>query len=818
MGDLITMPVHTSGSVDDYFVIEGFFLSTRCADAFKALDRASKESVSLWKLRESLPVNSDAVRRFLNRLALIGDMDPPLCSMLSYGVDASGVGFAIFPALLGRPFGERGVDKLENERLFGSAVRKIAALHSRDILCGDICGASFWIDRVGEPSFIGAMGAVDIEMTSPAELPPIETLHYVSPEQRDRGLLIAPTDVFALGVLGYQMFTGHFPYGEQPQVPGQELDISQVALPTSFGPQVPGWADEVLMKCLHPDPARRYADAEILFKGIAQARQRQSEQQAPVSVQREEVETNKAVAATHAPLQMGKARLTQPAEESVPLQKRGSLGLTLGLVVILVAVVVVGLVVTRPSLQPVRDDTLARGLQKAMEGIEDPAIKEAAGEISNPDVALAAKAQKIEQVAGSDDPLSHELLVKIALDAPTRPERELAEKAILTRATRLGLKRSAEQVRQWLRASAKGEHPPGYAPILRSLDTTLPEERHENMLKEAYPTNPKIVLRLTAALAFDTGKIKEYQPVLAQLISDMNRDETLQGRSIPALVLASNELAPVFAEEALQAIEQLPNEDLLWVLGIVAERGDASLHTVAMLATERGIFSPLRRTYVDLIIKRDNLPRDMVVTLIKAAAGVLRKEDVVVIGRWLDAQVEGLLFTICADDTNPQATLEAFDILAGKNVAQPAIRNIIEWVRSSHWAERAQFAVAIGTLGVLDKVSPAQVEKVVDAFGKYLGDSRILDSLIELKNPLIFKGILLKYGKYVDAPMLLRFMDYPDKEVRLIVVERAASYSKDVVVMKMAIDYYEKETDPDVRKLYLKGFWSIRDREERNRK
>jgi len=451
MGDLITIPVHTSGSIDDYFLVEGLVLSTRYADAFKAMDRASKESVSLWKVRAPMSVNSDQVRRFLNRLAVIGDMDPPVCSMLTYGVDAAGIGFAIFPSLLGRSYGERGADKTENERLFGAAVHKIEVLHNHGVLCGDISGSSFWIDRVGEPSFIAPLGAIEIELNAPQLLPPIETLHFVAPEQLSGGLLTRATDVFALGVLGYHLLTGHYPYGSEPLTPGQSFDIGQVKLPSAFGAQIPGWADSVLLKCLAPNPAERYQDAAALFRGIAEARQRQSEQQAPVRTHREETDPMRTgtTASVHAPLRMG-AQHASEVKEDVPESsptKRSSLKLTLGLVCLLLAVVVGGLIFTRPKPVVESDNKLANELRQHIEAIEDPKMRENAGDIANPQVALAAKEQKIEQIASSDDPLSHELLVKIALDAPSLAERELAEKSLLNRATRLGLKRSAEQVR-----------------------------------------------------------------------------------------------------------------------------------------------------------------------------------------------------------------------------------------------------------------------------------------------------------------------------------------------------------------------------------
>ena len=820
MGDLITMPVHTSGSVDDYFVIEGLVLSTRCADAFKAMDRASKESVALWKLRSPLPVNSESVRQFLNRLAVIGDIDPPLCAMSTYGVDAQGIGFAVFPVLLGHSFAERSPDTVERERLFGAAVHKLEVIHDKGLVCGDLCCSSFWVNRFGDTSFIGVMGAFDAEMISPETVPPLETLHFVAPEQRDGGAMSPATDVFALGVLGYYMLTGEYPWGAQPPVSNEALQAAAVKTPSSFGAHVPGWADEVLGKCLAPDPAHRYANAGVLFKAIAGARQRQLEQQTPVSVKQEAGTAKPAATSTiHAPLRVQPHPEQAKAVEPKP-PGRGLPRLSLLLAAVLAVVIIIGLIVTKPAPLPVTDDKMGEELRRHMEAVEDPGMREGISEIANPHADIAAKQKKIEEIANSDDPLSHELLVKIALDAPSLGERELAEKAILSRATRLGLKRSAEQVRQWLRASGRGEHPQGYGAILRSLNTTLPRAVHENMLKEAYPTNPKVVLRLTTALAFDTEKPKEYQPVLAQFLVDQAKDnprpedELLPSRSAAALVLASSELSVIFAEEAIQYKNDIPNEDLLWVLRIAAERGDPSVRTLAALAAERSVFSPLRQVYIQLVMKRENLPKEVLPALIRAAAGALRPEDARVLGSWLDLESEKVCFAICADEADREAQLEAFDLLAGKSIAAAPIRALIEWIRREHWSERAQFMQVVGTLGMIDKVSPEQVGRVVDSLSKYLDDPEVLKMLLDLKNPLIVKTLLMKYPSRVGLSTLVELLDFPDREVCMMVIRQLKSWDREVLVIKMALDRWDREKDPDIRKLLEESFWSVKQRAE----
>src|SRR5690606_8589325 len=118
------------------------------------------------------------------------------------------------------------------------------------------------------------------------------------------------------------------------------------------------------------------------------------------------------------------------------------------------------------------------------------------------------------------DPLAHDILVKTARESEDTELRSLAEKSIVDRARRLGLLRSAEQVRQWLRISRQGVLSPAYEPVLKSLDTTLPIEARSGFLRQAYATEPQLILKLAVALAIDTDKLQEYQPVISQLVGD----------------------------------------------------------------------------------------------------------------------------------------------------------------------------------------------------------------------------------------------------------------------------------------------------------
>ena len=73
------------------------------------------------------------------------------------------------------------------------------------------------------------------------------------------------SDIFAIGVMLYELTTGELPFGE-PQTEGglrQRLWMDPVP-PRALRPDLPGWLQEVILRCLEPEAARRHPSAAHL--------------------------------------------------------------------------------------------------------------------------------------------------------------------------------------------------------------------------------------------------------------------------------------------------------------------------------------------------------------------------------------------------------------------------------------------------------------------------------------------------------------------------------------------------------------------------
>ncbi|HUZ00672.1 MAG TPA: protein kinase, partial [Thermomicrobiaceae bacterium] len=96
------------------------------------------------------------------------------------------------------------------------------------------------------------------------------TAAYMAPEQAVGAPLGPPADLYAVGVLLFELLTGQLPFpGDNPvQVLYQQVHVVPPR-PRGLNPAIPVWLEAVVLRALAKDPARRYGDAASLARALA---------------------------------------------------------------------------------------------------------------------------------------------------------------------------------------------------------------------------------------------------------------------------------------------------------------------------------------------------------------------------------------------------------------------------------------------------------------------------------------------------------------------------------------------------------------------
>nr|WP_245966697.1 Stk1 family PASTA domain-containing Ser/Thr kinase [Sphaerisporangium album] len=129
-------------------------------------------------------------------------------------------------------------------------------------LAGDVKVMDFGIAR--------AMADSAATMTQTAQV--IGTAQYLSPEQARGERVDARSDIYSTGCVLYELLTGQPPFtGDSPVAIAYQHVREDPIPPSQIDPDIPQWADAIVLKAMAKDPAHRYQSAAEMRADIQRA-------------------------------------------------------------------------------------------------------------------------------------------------------------------------------------------------------------------------------------------------------------------------------------------------------------------------------------------------------------------------------------------------------------------------------------------------------------------------------------------------------------------------------------------------------------------
>jgi serine/threonine-protein kinase len=142
----------------------------------------------------------------------------------------------------------------------------LAAAHAKGILHRDLKPANVMIDSRGNPRITDFGLALDFNDSGHADA--AGTPAYMAPEQLDGQPASVQSDLYALGLVMYEMFTGRRPYGGRSVAELRDALSTETAPPSSHVRDVEPMVEQIILRCLSRDPAQRPRSAREVLEAL----------------------------------------------------------------------------------------------------------------------------------------------------------------------------------------------------------------------------------------------------------------------------------------------------------------------------------------------------------------------------------------------------------------------------------------------------------------------------------------------------------------------------------------------------------------------
>ena len=242
-------------------------------EVYRADDLTLDQQVALKFLPEGALTNQNALARFRNEVRVARQVSHPnVCRVYDVG-EIDGHVFLSMEYVDGEDLGSllRRIGRLPADKALEIA-RKLcaglAAAHEKGVLHRDLKPSNVMLDSRGQVLLadFGLAGLAD--QISGAEVRN-GTPQYMAPEQLSGKEVTARSDIYSLGLVFYEIFTGKRPFeantlADLIRAQTEATPISLSTLVRDLDPAV----ERVILRCLDPEPSRRPSSALAVAAGL----------------------------------------------------------------------------------------------------------------------------------------------------------------------------------------------------------------------------------------------------------------------------------------------------------------------------------------------------------------------------------------------------------------------------------------------------------------------------------------------------------------------------------------------------------------------
>ncbi|NJN93432.1 MAG: serine/threonine protein kinase [Anaerolineales bacterium] len=264
----------------DEYHLEALLGQGGMARVYRGLDVRLKRWVAIKVIDAPFRADSDYIKRFELEAQAIAQLEHPhIVRLYRYG-EAKELLYMAMQYVEGAPLNEMlasyraegdFIEPAEASRIIGEVCLALDYAHRQGVIHRDVKPANIILTKQGSAILTDFGLALLTDVGTRGEI--FGTPHYMAPEQAMSSAGVVPqSDLYAVGVILYEMFTGRVPFDAATPLDVAMLHMSEPPpRPRQFRADLKPALEKVMLNALAKDPRQRYPNGAALAEAVEQA-------------------------------------------------------------------------------------------------------------------------------------------------------------------------------------------------------------------------------------------------------------------------------------------------------------------------------------------------------------------------------------------------------------------------------------------------------------------------------------------------------------------------------------------------------------------
>ena len=244
---------------------------------YRALDTKAREEVAIKLIRPDIAEDKRTLERFVNEIKLAHKISHRNIGKMYHLGEDDGFHYITMEYVPGEDLKSfirrsRRLDIATTVAIAKQVCGGLSEAHGAGIVHRDLKPSNVMIDKEGNAKILdfGIARAVGVQGVT-AEGNVVGTPEYMSPEQLEGKEVDRRADIYAFGVILFEMVTGRLPFSaDTPFVIAYKHQSETPTPPESLNPQTPPQLSAIIMRCLEKDREKRYQTTEEVCRDLGQ--------------------------------------------------------------------------------------------------------------------------------------------------------------------------------------------------------------------------------------------------------------------------------------------------------------------------------------------------------------------------------------------------------------------------------------------------------------------------------------------------------------------------------------------------------------------